>query len=136
MYRQAAWGSRPDNAVPTVSGALASARAEVFQQNLGDRPGVRNIGIIITDGEATVDANNTLPEADRVKRDGVRMFAIGITEFVKRSELEGIASDPVEDHVMYVSQFGQVEDLTSRLIWKICNDVEGGPGMGNDVTVS
>ncbi|KAK2189964.1 hypothetical protein NP493_92g03037 [Ridgeia piscesae] len=115
-----------------ISGALASARTEVFQPKLGDRPGVRNIGIIITDGEATVDANNTLPEADRVKRDGVRMFAIGITEFVRKSELEAIASDPVEDHVMYVSQFGQVEELTSRLIWKICNDVEGGPATCDD----
>ncbi|KAI0230884.1 Collagen alpha-6(VI) chain [Lamellibrachia satsuma] len=115
-----------------IAGALQTARTEVFTQARGDRPGVRNIGIIITDGEATVDANNTLPEAELVKQDGVRMFAIGITEFVQRSELEAIASDPVEDHVMYVSQFGQVEELTSRLIWKICNDVEGRPAVCDD----
>ena len=44
----------------------------------GDRPDKPNIAIILTDGVATVEAENTFEEARKLRDDGVVLFGIGI----------------------------------------------------------
>lgn len=51
-----------------TSGALRMMRREVFQTWSGDRSQVPNVGIIITDGESTLDRNYTTYEAMEVKK--------------------------------------------------------------------
>ena len=54
----------------------------MFKATSGDRPGVTNIVILITDGEANRDANLTTPEAIRARSKGIHILAIGIGEQV------------------------------------------------------
>ena len=42
----------------------------------GDRPNVRNIGIVITDGVATRDKDKTIPYADEAKSRGTKVSAM------------------------------------------------------------
>ena len=51
-----------------TSGALRMMRESIFRPERGDREGVPNIGIIITDGESTIDENLTAVEAALVKQ--------------------------------------------------------------------
>ena len=53
-----------------TSGGLRVMREQIFLEARGDRPGVRNVGIVITDGESTKDANQTIPQANMAKKVG------------------------------------------------------------------
>ncbi len=105
-----------------TSGALRVMRQEVFRSDRGDRPDIRNVGIIITDGHANLDENLTEIEANFVKRRGIRMFAIGLTTDINEAELKGIASRPSDNHYFTAEEISDVETFRTRLIWGVCND--------------
>ena len=46
-------------------------RRELFSSGRGDRTGVDNIAILVTDGYSNVERHNTIPEAERAKDDGI-----------------------------------------------------------------
>ena len=54
------------------------ARTELFSQA---RPNVTKIAILIVDGEAR-DDRETIPEANKIKAEGVEVFSVGITDLV------------------------------------------------------
>ena len=71
-------------AVPYVPGqtnmaeALKRMRIEVFQRLRGDRPGVPNIAVLLTDGYSSVEPDRTEPEANKSRAEnGVLFFSIG-----------------------------------------------------------
>ena len=105
-----------------TSGALKVMRQEVFVADRGDRPAVRNVGIIITDGESTIAENETIPEARKVKDARIRMFAIGLTNTISEEELTEIASAPTAEHFFNRTEISEVDTLISRLIWSVCHD--------------
>ena len=45
---------------------------------LGDRPGVPNVGLVLTDGESNVNKEDTIPEANAARQEGIILFAVGI----------------------------------------------------------
>ena len=57
-----------------TTGALRLARNEVFTQANGDRPRVKNIIVLITDGYTTVEAGKLTDEIKRVKDAGITVF--------------------------------------------------------------
>ncbi|ELU03731.1 hypothetical protein CAPTEDRAFT_107893, partial [Capitella teleta] len=105
-----------------TSGALRVLREEVFNQDHGDRPDVRNVGIIITDGQSTEDTNLTIPEAIKTKDAKIRMFAVGLTDDISEEELTEIASSPTNEHLFESANISEVDTLVSRLVWSVCHD--------------
>ena len=70
---------------------------------------------------------------------GVRMFGLGITNKVDFEELQAIASSPTDEHLFQTESIQDVNDLTDRLVWGLCNDAptcEGDscnePGAGSE----
>ena len=59
--------------------AFRVARTELLPKS---RPNVTQIFILITDGEATREAPQTIPEATKTKNEGVEVFSVGITSEV------------------------------------------------------
>ena len=55
---------------------------EVFRQGRGDRVGVPNVAIVITDGKSTRDQIKTEASALEARAKGIRMMAVGITRQV------------------------------------------------------
>ncbi|WAR30023.1 MATN1-like protein [Mya arenaria] len=74
------------------------AYTTIFNQNNGDRPGIPNIAIVVTDGRST-NRPNTLAEAQKLRNSGVQVFAVGVGGGVDTSELNAIASDPDSSHM-------------------------------------
>ncbi|WAR12942.1 CO6A6-like protein, partial [Mya arenaria] len=76
---------------------IPDAYTTIFNQNNGDRPGIPNIAIVVTDGRST-NRPNTLAEAQKLRNSGVQVFAVGVGGGVDTSELNAIASDPDSSH--------------------------------------
>ena len=57
-----------------TSGGIYFMMNYLFNVSNGDRPTVKNIGIVITDGISTYDHHLTIPYAMEAKRRGIQMF--------------------------------------------------------------
>ena len=59
----------------------------MFQPGYGDREGVPNVLIIVTDGESNIQNWRTLPEAQLIKDSGVHVYSIGVGRWRTDSKL-------------------------------------------------
>ncbi len=94
------WTNTPDG--------LRVMREEVYGPGRGSREDARKVAVLITDGEANINAEQTIPEADRAREAGIELFVIGVGLTVNWEEAEGIAGDSA--NVLRLNGF---EDLTS-----------------------
>ena len=78
--------------------ALRVTRESCFSAARGDRSGVRNLAVIITDGRPEPNSIRRVPEAkvqaQALKDDGTRIISIGVTNEVDASFLRDISSSP------------------------------------------
>lgn len=75
--------------------ALRVLRTQMFN-SAGDRPGVQNVAIVMTDGLSNVQQDNTIPEAQLAQQSGITVMAVGIQDQdgINYVEIEGISSNP------------------------------------------
>ena len=57
-------------------------RTEIFNPANGDRENVPNVAILITDGAPTKEVDGLDEEVARIKRDGVIILGVGVTNAV------------------------------------------------------
>jgi len=57
-------------------------RTEIFNQANGDRPDVQDVAILITDGEPTREVDRLPGEVAAIKRRGIRIVGVGVTNRV------------------------------------------------------
>ncbi|CAG2211146.1 unnamed protein product [Mytilus edulis] len=88
--------------------AIRLMRVDTFTADNGDRPDVKNIAIIITDGVSNVNAETTIPEAEKARDVGIHIYAIGIG-LSNLTELHGIASVPAKDNSLDVQSFDELK---------------------------
>jgi len=100
--------------------AIRLTTQEVFTQARGDRSGVKNIMVIVTDGKSTVKPENTLPQATAAKTQGIEIYSIGVGPDVNPAEIEGMASDPKPGHTIYVEGPSNVDTAASKLLDLLC----------------
>lgn len=102
----------------TVS-ALDKLRNEVFIRDKGDRDGVRNVAVLISDGNSNVDQEYTLEKAERLRNAGVEVYAVGIGKQVDMSEVNGIANVGLS----YIArQENDVERIASLILDDMCQN--------------
>jgi len=65
-----------------TTGGLKVARLEVFGSNQNLRPYVDRIIVLITDGVPTYDADKLDDEVAAIKRQGIRILGLGVTNKV------------------------------------------------------
>ena len=114
-----------------TSGGLRTMRTQVFGGTRGDRPDVRNVAIVITDGESTVDQNMTMREADLAKDEGVAIFVVGVTDRINEDELRGIASDPDSTHYFNSTSIRQLDNIVQELTAYVCSPETSATGESN-----
>ena len=103
--------------------AIRVMREEVFRPTSGDRSGVANVGVLLTDGMSNVDRQNTLIEAQRARDDDVAMYVIALGDDVDRTEVAGVAGFRQEDDSEYVydvRNITQVDDVVARWTNHVC----------------
>lgn len=99
--------------------AIAKMR-EMFSQRNGDRPGVPNVGIIITDGVSNINSRRTIPEAVGARdQDNIHVYAIGIG-LADTRELDGMASLPIDENRFTVQSFDELRGFDRKIFQAIC----------------
>jgi len=90
----------------------------------GDRPDARNIVILVSDGEANVAPDETIPEGVRLKNEGqavVKVLAVGQTSFINFNVLESVASRPAGSNIFHAQSFNLLSNITDQLVNATCN---------------
>ena len=104
-----------------IASALRMADEDIFQPAHGDREDIDNVVILITDGQSTREKNFTQLESDRLRDRDITKFVVGITRNVNITELEGIASEPIADHLYQVENILDLDDFVAALIHHVCS---------------
>ena len=100
--------------------ALKDARNDVFKVSAGDRAGVPNVGMLVSDGRSD-NALLTWVEAKAVRAENIDMVVVAVSENQRWKELQGIASDPDAANIMKAADFGSLDPLIDDLRDTICN---------------
>ena len=110
-----------------TSGGIRLMYRDLFNNTNGDRPSAPNIGIVITDGESTYDANLTIPEADEARSKKIKMFAIGIGDNTSISidELRGIGDKPSNQFVFEAANFDALTAIREEVVVAACKAATG-----------
>ena len=110
-----------------TAAGIEDMRTKVFTLP-GDRPDVQNIGIVITDGFSNVQKHMTIPNAEKAKKDGIIMLAVGITDKVNVAEIAGISSNGAEGETYFLSpEFNVTEEIVQNIVNQTCS--QAGTGM-------
>ena len=99
--------------------ALQTMRVDMFSTINGDRAGVDNIAIILTDGVSNINSRRTIPEAEQARAEGIHIYAIGIG-LTDTTELDGIASQPISENRFAVQDFAELDVLKHRVFAAFC----------------
>ncbi|KAK7501883.1 hypothetical protein BaRGS_00006969, partial [Batillaria attramentaria] len=99
--------------------ALDYLKDNMFTSANGDRPGVLNIGVVITDGKSN-DATETARAARECRSAGITMFAIGVGNGIPTSELNEIATDPDYNHVLKATGYSDLSNIKSSFETVAC----------------
>ncbi|XP_028395056.1 ZP domain-containing protein-like [Dendronephthya gigantea] len=120
--------SQFDNAVDRIrytgggtatSMALNMAYNSMFTTGYGARgPGFKKVLVILTDGYSNGQVSGP---ALKLKNYGVVIFSVGIGHRLSMQELREMASDPVDQHVIILDNFSQLESLAKKMSGQTCN---------------
>ncbi|XP_043566789.1 matrilin-4 isoform X2 [Chiloscyllium plagiosum] len=106
----------------TMTGlALKHMVENVFTEAGGARPGSQSqprVGVVFTDGRS----QDSISEwAKKAKDAGITMYAVGVGKAVE-DELREIASEPVDQHFFYASDFSIIDQIAENLKVNICEE--------------
>jgi Mg-chelatase subunit ChlD len=99
--------------------SLKSMREEMFSTRNGDRDGVPDICIILTDGVSNINSRKTIPQAVESRAAGIHIYAIGIGLRDTR-ELDGMASEPASENSFNVKSFDELSVLSEKIFEAFC----------------
>ena len=108
-----------------TAGGIREMRTVQFTAGHGDRPGVHNIAIVITDGVSIIEPEKTVPEAQKAQQQGIDVYSIGITDKVDVNEVRDISSPPHELNKNYflVTDFSNLDVIVQATFDATCDDV-------------
>ena len=75
--------------------------------------------MILTDGQS--NTGQVSGPAQQLKNSGVVIFSVGIGQIYALPELQVMASDPIDQHVITLSNFTELERLAEQMASRTCN---------------
>ena len=95
----------------------------VFVKTRGDRDGVPNIAILITDGQANKRIGEEITVASEAKGKGINIISIGVTDRINIDDLTAIASSA--DQVIEVTNFSELGNIVTHVMESSCGVAVG-----------
>ena len=102
--------------------ALIQTRLQCFSPTTGDRPGVANLAIIVTDGVPNLDMDSATREAAALRDTGVTMIAIGVTARIDEGFLKEMSSPPqIKDQNYFMAaDFSALSKIATKVVAGTC----------------
>ncbi|XP_076807041.1 uncharacterized protein LOC143450401 [Clavelina lepadiformis] len=120
----AAYDRIPYNGAGTRTGqALAYARDNYFLAENGNRPGVRNVLLVITDGRSQDDVDDI---AKDLRAMGILTFVFGIIPSTGRLDRDQLLAIAGKEDSLVIAEFG-FQDLNMELTRKLSAQICGNP---------
>jgi hypothetical protein len=110
----------------SIAAGILLADTEQFLQARGDRPGVRNVMVVIAAGPATEDTGFTRTYAEDARNKGIDVYVFGLTNQVNRQELQVISSSPQQENRNYWVATGYLSltNYVDALVRAICSSTD------------
>lgn len=102
--------------------ALRYVRETMFSSANGDRTSASNIVLLITDG-ASREPQLTIDEARKTRASGVDIIALGIGKWIRKSEIQMMASYPRSRNHLLVPAYTELFAYSNGIIAIICDVV-------------
>jgi len=93
-------------------------RTQMFIERNGDRRGIPNIAVIVTDGNSTVNIDSTIDEARKTRDNGIQVYAIGVGFEIDTKELDGITGTPQNRYL--IDHFDELETKMETIYITLC----------------
>lgn len=95
----------------------------MFDAKNGGRFGVQRFGVMITDGEANIDASLTFKEAVKTHQDGIKVVVVGAGQkgFVDSDQINAISSQPTSVNVIPIASYYSLLNASAPLLQATCN---------------
>jgi len=100
--------------------AIRTCNNEVFSSSNGDRNGVDNIMIVVTDGGSNINQANTAREAENARRRGITVYVAALTDTPDLGEINSIASTPSSEYVVRVRGPNDISSAADTMTERIC----------------
>lgn len=101
--------------------ALRTVRDDMFRSSRGDRSGVANKLVLLTDGGSNMRTDQTVQKAQDLKDDGVTIYVASIGQVIDYNEINQIASGPTEPFVLRLQENGDnIPELAELLLDDLC----------------
>ena len=110
-----------ESAISNIESAIETSRNRQFQ-TLGDRQGIKNVLILLTDGGASTPYNTLVSTAGLAWQDGISIFAVGIGDRVRNEEIMGISTPPQTMNQDYwlIRSFNDLRTLAPNMVNAVC----------------
>ena len=83
---------------------------------------VKKVAVFVTDGISTRGVEFTRASANTLKRKGIKLFSVGISDHNDEAELDELSSKPRESHQLNIETLGKffTKDQVERFAKEIC----------------
>ena len=92
----------------------------MFTSANGDRPGIRNFLLMVTDGKSS-NPDTTWEQARLARAQGITVMALGIGNGVSLFELQGIVSEPLDANIYRAANFSILGTVRNGIAAGLCN---------------
>ena len=75
----------------------------------------------VTDGSATLEIENTIPEAIKSRISGIHLIVASPEGMGKTLEFRGIASTPTDKNIFVVNNFDSLTSIKDKVISAACD---------------
>ncbi|CAD5114775.1 DgyrCDS3819 [Dimorphilus gyrociliatus] len=106
-----------------TASALQYMHSQMFNNpSAGDRGGIDNIAIVITDGRSNINRGSTIREASNAKSKRIRLMTVGVGNGVDTKELSDMATNPDSDNVFRLKDLndGSVNEVSNNILQRLC----------------
>ena len=101
--------------------ALRLLLDEMYTRDGGDRNGVDNKVILITDGRSNIQERRTISTAEDVKDADIDLYVLAIGDNPDMNEVNGISSDPDNEYVFPIRSPLDIQDAVEDLLDNMCD---------------
>jgi Mg-chelatase subunit ChlD len=103
-----------------IGRGIETVRREIFVQQRGDRSGIDNVMILLSDGKPTIATGLIEVQTKEAKRNGIECYTVAVGENINKDVLRKIASTPETEHYFELPTRSDVDTVVRQVLDKVC----------------